>query len=118
MADTVPLEEFGVYFTDLMEKEAKNAEDALEEVIEKRAKQLRDKLRQRSPKKTGVYAKGWAVKTVTRNHERIKVLYNKNKPGLTYILEYGTRHQKAQPHIRPGLLEAMDEIIDELVDQL
>lgn len=118
MADEISLDEFSVALSDLLEKEALNAEETLEEITHKRALQLRDKLRLRSPKDTGDYAKGWAIKTVTRNHEKVKVLYNKTKPWLTYVLEYGNAHQGARPHIRTALLETTDEIIEELVDRI
>ncbi|BDF66587.1 hypothetical protein CE91St43_05590 [Oscillospiraceae bacterium] len=118
MADGISLEEFGEALSDLLGKEAMNAEESLDEIIEKRTKQIRDRLRQRSPKDTGGYAKGWRVKTVTRNHEKVKVIYNAEKPWLTFVLEYGNQHQPAQPHIRKIVLEAADEIIEELVDRL
>ena len=118
MADEISLDDFSVALSDLLGKEALNAEETLEEITHKRAIQLRDKLRQRSPKDTGGYAKGWRIRTATRNHEKVKILYNADKPGLTYILEYGTRHQRAQPHIRPALVETADEIIEELVDRI
>lgn len=118
MADTIPISEFETELSRLLEMELSEAEDTLEDILSKRAKGCRDKLRQRSPKDTGEYAKGWRVKTAQRNHERVKVIYNANKPELTHILEYGTDRQRAQPHIQPALMETVEELVDELADRL
>lgn len=116
--EMIDLSQFAEYMTDLLEKEMQNAEETLDEVLSKRALQLKGKLQELSPKKSGDYAKGWRIKTAQRNHEKVKVLYNAEKPWLTFILEYGTGSAKARPHIRPALAEAMDDIIDELADRL
>lgn len=120
MADTdsVPIEEFEIYLTDLIEKEVLNKEETFDEILHKRCMQLRENLRLASPKKTGEYARGWRVKTVQRNHEKVRVLYNANKPELTFILEYGTSKQRARPHIRPALNQTIDDIMEELISRL
>lgn len=116
--DLIDLNEFSEYMNDLLEKELQNAEETLDEVLTKRAVQLKGKIRDLSPKRTGDYAKGWRVKAAQRNHEKVRVIHNVAKPELTFILEYGTRQMKAKPHIRPALAQGMDEIIDELADRL
>lgn len=118
MADAIKIEDFAEYLTDLCTKEAMNAEETLDEIVTKRAAEIKKKLNSRSPKDTGGYGKGWRVKTAMRNHEKVKIIYNAAKPWLTYILEYGNAHQGAQPHIRPVLEEEMDEIIEELLGRL
>lgn len=118
MADTVPISEFEYYLTDLIEKEAMNAESTMDEVLSARAVQIKGKLNQRSPKDTGTYGKGWRIRSAVRNHEKIKVIYNVAKPWLTYVLEFGNAHQRAQPHIRLVLNEEIDEIMEELLNGL
>lgn len=118
MAEQIPIEEFELYLTDLCEKEALNAEQTLDEILTKRAVELKGKLNTSSPKDTGTYAKGWRVRTVTRNHEKVRIVYNAEKPFLTFILEYGNQHQKAQPHIRRALDEEIDQIMEELLARL
>ena len=124
MAETVPIEEFGLYLTDLCEKEAMNAEGTLDEVLTKRALELKKRLNTgkksggKTPEDTGEYAKGWRVRTKTRNHEKVKEIYNANRPDLTYILEYGNGHQPAQPLIVPALDAEIDQIMDELLSRL
>lgn len=118
MAEQIPIEEFELYLTDLCEKEALNAEQTLDEILTKRAVELKGKLNTSSPRDTGEYAKGWRVRTFTRNHEKVRVVYNAKKPHLTFMLEYGTKHQRAQPHIRPALDEEIDQIMEELLARL
>lgn len=118
MADKISMDELGIYLTDLVEKELQNKEETMEEILNKRAMQLKGKLNTISPKNTGAYSKGWRIKTVQRNHEPVKVIYNAAKPHLTYILEYGNSHQRAQPHIRRACEEAIDDIMEELINRL
>lgn len=120
MAETqkISMSELEEYLTDLVEKEVKFAQDTLDEVLSKRAMQLRGRLRDLSPKDTEGYANGWRVKTAQRNGEKVKIIYNAKKPWLTYLLEYGTRKMKARQHIRRAADETIDEIIDELVGRL
>lgn len=120
----IPIEEFEIYLADLCEKEAMNAELTLDEIIQNRALELKEKLKERSPKDTGTYASGWRVRTETRNHEKVKVIYNASKPDLTFILEYGTRNNDgsvrmdARQHIRVSLNEEIDQIMEELLARL
>lgn len=118
MAEQVPMNELGVWLTDLIEKEVQSRLETFDEVLHKRSIQLRGKLRDLSPKDTGSYGKGWRVRTAQRNHEKVRVIYNAEKPWLTYVLEYGNAHQRAQPHIRRAVEETVDEIIEELVNRL
>lgn len=118
MADEVSMGELGAYLTDLVEKEVQSRLETFDEVLHKRSMQLRDKLKAASPRASGEYASGWRIKIAQRNHEKIRIIYNAKKPRLTYILEYGTRHQKAQTHIRRAVEETTDEIIEELIDRI
>ena len=96
------------YSADVAEKVKKEVKDAAKNGVKK--------LKQTSPKKTGEYAKGWKYKVAYENSENIRVIiYNKNKPQLTHLLENG--HAKAKggrvegiPHIRPVEKEIEKEI--------
>lgn len=118
MADEIQMGELGTYLTDLVEKEVQGRIETFDEVLHKRSMQLRDRLKAASPRDSGDYASGWRIKTAQRNHEKVRVIYNAKKPWLTYILEYGNHHQKAQPHIRRTVEDTVDEIIEELVSKI
>lgn len=74
------------------------------------AKNLVSELKQKSPKLTGSYAKGWRVKEDGSS----LVVHNKTDYQLTHLLEHG--HAKvgggrvpAQVHIRPAEERAIKE---------
>lgn len=76
-----------------------------------------------SPKKSGVYAKGWTLKKESTHGSTKNIVYNKNKPSITHLLENG--HAKrgggrvaGKPHIRPvcdlelpGMVDRIKSII-------
>ena len=118
MAAVIPISEFEDYIQDLCQKEAMNTEQALDDILAKRASEIRNELKVKSPKDSGVYAKGWRIRTVTRRGRKVRIIYNSTKPWLTYILEYGRRGQRARPHIRRVLDEEIDKITDELISKI
>lgn len=82
-------------FTSVVEEEVEIAKDAV-------TKEGVSLLKQKSPKDTGDYSKGW---TRTKDGKAI-VVHNRTKGQLTHILEHG--HVKVNggrvagsPHIRP-----------------
>ena len=98
--------------------------EGVRKAIQKQANEDVRELKTTSPKKTGKYAAGWAQKVVKNNVSAYDVVvYNKEKPGLTHLLENG--HAKVNggfvpgiQHIKPveeesnnKLLEKVEEII-------
>lgn len=98
--------------------------EGVRKAIQKQANEDVRELKAASPKKTGKYAAGWAKKVVENNVSAYDVVvYNKEKPGLTHLLENG--HAKVNggfvpgiQHIKPveeesneKLLEKVEEII-------
>lgn len=77
----------------------------------KKAVQL---LRNNSPVgETGDYAKGWTEKTIDNK----EVIYNKNKPQITHLLEFGHAKRNggrvaAIPHIRPVEEQISNEFLE------
>lgn len=98
--------------------------EGVRKAIQKQANEDVRELKATSPKKTGKYAAGWEKKVVENNVSTYDVVvYNKEKPGLTHLLENG--HAKVNggfvpgiQHIKPveeesnnKLLEKVEEII-------
>lgn len=98
--------------------------EGVRKAIQKQANEDVRELKATSPEKTGKYAAGWAKKVVKNNVSAYDVVvYNKEKPGLTHLLENG--HAKVNggfvpgiQHIKPveeesnnKLLEKVEEII-------
>ena len=100
---------------DLLEKEVmkylteykEDISDAVENVSNRVGKEATNELKDKSPKLTGDYAKGWRLKKdkVGKNRYTVKI-HNKTNYQLTHLLEFshatrdGGRTQ-AIPHIRP-----------------
>ena len=88
--------------------------EGLEEAKEKVAKNAVKKLKRRSPRKTGEYAKGWRATRVGSAW----VVHNATNYQLTHLLEHG--HAKRGggrvagiPHIGPTEKEAIQEYLEE-----
>ena len=100
---------------DLLEKEVmkylteykEDISEAVENVSNRVGKEATNELKDKSPKLTGDYAKGWRLKKdkIGKNRYTVKI-HNKTNYRLTHLLEFGhvTRNggrTRAIPHIRP-----------------
>lgn len=80
------------------------------------AKECVADIRQRSPKKTGRYAKGWRAKTAYESGDDIRVsICNATDAALTHLLENGHATAKGgrvpgKPHIRPAEAAAIEKL--------
>ncbi len=94
--------------------------DGIDEASERIVKNAVKELKAESPKKTGEYAKGWAKKTEKKFGEtNSHIIYNKNKPGLTHLLEYGHAKRgggrvEGKSHIRPVEEQMINEFTAEV----
>ena len=94
--------------------------EGVRKAIKKQANEDVRELKATSPKKTGKYAAGWAKKVVKNNVSAYDVVvYNKEKPGLTHLLENG--HAKVNggfvpgiQHIKPVEEESNDKILEKV----
>lgn len=57
--------------------------------LEETAKEAADELKAKSPKRTGKYARDWAVKSEAKRTYTSTFVYNKKHYQLTHLLEYG-----------------------------
>ena len=90
-------------------------EEAVAQIIEEDVKEAVKELKDVSPKKTGEYAKGWTSKKEMTDGGIKMTIYNKTKPQLTHLLEFG--HAKrgggrvsARPHIAPVEEKLIDQV--------
>ena len=95
-----------------------DAQDEINTAAEDTAKELCANLKASSPKRTGKYAKGWAV---TREGNTF-ITHNKTRPTLTHLLENGHmtrggRRVSGQPHIAPNEQKAI-ETFEEKVEKI
>ena len=84
------------------------AVDVLKKEIQEAGKTAKKQIEQTAPKRTGRYAKSWAVKKVSETSSSLEVtVHSRNRYMLTHLLENG--HAKrgggrvaAIPHIAPA----------------
>ena len=116
MAETVT-EQMETILSEFSEK----VQDVTNQAIQKAARKTARILKNTSPKETGDYASGWAVKRET-GHGMIQpgIVYNRKMPGLTHLLENGhvVRNAKgtygrapAHKHIAPAEEEGANEYV-------
>lgn len=105
-------------------------DNVIDQASDKVAKEGVNKLKSTSPKgkgkKSGKYAKGWAVKKQGKQ----RIIYNKTDYQLTHLLENGhdviSRGKKAghvggRPHIKPveeEVIRRMTEEVERGIDKL
>ena len=116
-------EDLQVKIMALLEEYAEQAEDAINEVIPKVAKDAAKQLRNTSPKDTGDYAKGWKVKTEKTRLGVTGIVYNKDYPGLVHLLEFGHAKRnggrtRAFPHVAPVNEWAEKEVVQRIEEAL
>ena len=77
-------------------------------IINRIAKEAVSRVQSASPRKTGAYAKGWKIKRVKSDPQRVEILIHQSKRyQLTHLLENGhakrggTGRVEGIPHIRP-----------------
>ncbi|MFD1885582.1 HK97 gp10 family phage protein [Paenibacillus wenxiniae] len=92
---------------------------SVDKKVKESAESLREEISTKSPKKTGAYAKGWAVKPQRSGGQQKYVVHNKDRYQLTHLLEKGHAKRKggrvaAIPHIVP----AADKHIGKLVTDI
>ncbi len=86
--------------------------ERVKEDVRQVAKDCVKDIKNRAPRLTGAYKKGWKIKTAYESASDIKVIiHNPKEYKLTHLLEYGQANVsggrvEAIPHIRPAEQEA------------
>ena len=93
-------------------------------IVKEEAETMAKNLRLTSPRRRGSYPKqyykGWTLKKTSQNSNSISYLaYNKNKPQLTHLLEYGHilstgERSEEYPHINKAQDEAEKRVIERI----
>ena len=87
------------------------------------AKRCLARIQQDSPRHSGEYRKGWAMRTEKGLLSTVATIYNRTRYFMIHLLENG--HQKAeggrvegQPHVAPAADEAAQELLAEITNVL
>ena len=108
MGKTIPIDKLAAEVMDGLEEYAELTADVLKKEIQEAGKLAKKQISQTAPRKTGRYAKSWAVKKVSETSNSLEVtVHSKNRYMLTHLLENG--HAKrgggrvaSIPHIAPA----------------
>lgn len=123
-------DEISVALNRELSKFCEEENEAMKRAVHKTILETKRELKNSSPKRGvggGDYASGWTARTKVRKYDIEGVIYNKNKPGLTHLLENGhvIRNKKgtygrtnAHPHIGPASEHAEERLIELLVEDL
>ena len=69
---------------------ADTTSEKVKEAVKNAGKTAKEEINMTAPKRTGAYAKSWAVKTLSETGSRlVLVVHSRNKYQLTHLLEYG-----------------------------
>ena len=118
-------EEFGLEIANAIADYTEDVVVAIEEEIDNTAEKVKEEIQSSSAWKdrTGEYRKGWTIKKENRKGEAVRIIYNKNKPGLVHLLEFG--HAKrgggrvaGRPHVQPAYekyVPQMEQNIEDII---
>ena len=108
MGKTIPVDKLAEEVMNGLEEYAELTADVLKKEIQEAGKLAKNQISQTAPRKTGRYAKSWAVKKISETSNSLEVtVHSRNRYMLTHLLENG--HVKrgggrvaAIPHIAPA----------------
>ena len=94
-------------------------EESLIRAIDKTTKEVIDRAKGKAPRKTGVYKKNFTSQAAhsVRGYYR-RTMYNKEKPGLTHLLQHGHGGpQPAGPHPHIPTDAEIEKILEENLEK-
>jgi len=108
MSKVIQVDQLAKEVMDGLEEYAKLATDVLKKEIQEAGKTAKMQIEQTAPRRTGKYAKSWAVKKTSETSNSLEVtVHSKTRYALAHLLENG--HAKrgggrvaAIPHIAPA----------------
>jgi len=122
MAKTIPVDQLAEEVMKGLTEYAALATDDMKSAVKKAAKTVQSDIKSNAPKRTGRYAKSWAVKTQKETSNSLEqVVYSKDRYQIAHLLEHG--HAKrgggrvaGRPHIAPA--EAVgEELLVQMIEK-
>jgi mRNA-degrading endonuclease RelE of RelBE toxin-antitoxin system len=125
MAKTIAPEDLGIEIAKVISEYTEEVAEAVEKEVDETAKNIKEEIQKSSAWKdrTGEYRKGWTIKKENRKGETVRIIYNKDKPGLIHLLEFG--HVKrgggrvaGRPHVQPAYekyVPQMEQNIEDII---
>lgn len=120
MYKSVKAEDVEKYMLDMFLKYGEEVVKISEKCTDKLAPKIKPEIKGYSRKggqlyKTGVYKSGWGSKVVKRQGIYQVKTYNRKKPTLVHLLEFGHRpNSRAFPHVRKTELKYLGLLMENL----
>ena len=111
MSRTVKADKLADAVNEILKAYGDHVTEGMKEAVKKIADEAKRETRNASPKRTGKYRKGWAVKDTSTRLSAEAIVHNRTSYQLTHLLEKGHAlrrggrtigHVKAFPHIGPA----------------
>ena len=120
MGQTIRIDELADTVMKGLKEYAQLAADDLKEDVKKAGKTVKQQIESTAPRKTGKYAKSWAVKKTRETLDSIQVVvHSKNRYQLAHLLEYGHAKRgggrtRAFPHIAPAEQVGTEQLVKDI----
>lgn len=116
---TVSLDKLANAITSAVKTYTEDVSVGVENEVNATSRRVAKGISQLSPKKSGVYAKGWTLKKESKNGIARNVVYNKNKPSITHLQENGYAKRSGgrvagKPHIRPVCDRELPDMVNRI----
>lgn len=108
MGRTIPVDQLASEVMKGLEEYAELATDVMKKEVQETGKVVKQQIEQTAPRKSGRYAKSWAVKKTAETSSTLEVtVHSRNRYMLTHLLENGHAKRgggrvRAIPHIAPA----------------
>ena len=120
MTKRTTIDSLAAEITKGLKEYSKLTEESLKGAVVEVSNEVRDKIKEGSPKKSGDYEKSWKVtKERETAHSIQTVVHSKNRYKLAHLLEFGHIKRnggrtKAYPHLRPAELNAIQKFTERI----
>ena len=129
MARAVRLDGFTQAVEQILQEYAGNVTEGTKAAVKKVAEQAKKETQAASPRRTGRYKRGWAVKEEVQRLSSEAIVHNRTSYQLTHLLEKGHAlkrggrtigHVRAFPHIGPAeerAIRNLEEAVERIAAQ-
>ena len=124
MSDKCTIDNLAKTIMEGLQEYADVASEDVKTAVRKAGKNVKAEISANAPKRTGAYAKSWAVKTEKETaHSLEVVVHSKNRYQIAHLLEHG--HAKRGggrvagiPHIAPAEEKAVKQLEENIMKKL
>jgi hypothetical protein len=123
MSKIVNTDQLAIELSQAVKDYTEDVQQSIDKEVRSTASKVKNEIKQNSPRDTGEYADSWSQKTSRKEGNTTVTIYNKKKPQLTHLLEFG--HAKVNggrvpgiPHIRPAydkFVPQMEKDIEKII---